>query len=117
MSNVVSRIFARRLRGFRLVDLVALGCLAVLATGVYLAKAGAGREAAAIAEVDGRIDAERRRVRLLRVELAHLEQPQRLERLSAYLGMAPAKAEREAPVAALSDLAHAELAHEGAASR
>lgn len=107
MTAWVSRLFARRLRGFRVVDILALACVAVLATGVYLAKAGAGREAAAIAEVDGHIDAERRRVRLLRAELAHLEQPGRLERLSGYLGLAPARAEREAPVSALSDLAHA----------
>ncbi len=116
MTHLAARIFARRLRGFRVVDLLALGCVAVLATGVYLAKAGAGREAAAIAEVDTHIDAERRRVRLLRAELAHLEQPGRLERLSGYLGLAPARAEREAPVAALSDLAHARDAA-GAAAR
>lgn len=100
-----SRLFARRLRGFRLVDLLALGCLLVLATGVYLAKAGAGREAASIADVDKQIAAEKRRVRLLRAELARLEQPARLERLSAYLGLAPAPAAREAQVAALPDLA------------
>ena len=100
-----SRLFARRLRGFRLVDLLALGCLLILATGVYLAKAGAGREAASIAEVDKQIVAETRQVRLLRAELAHLEQPARLERLSAYLGLQPAPASHEATAAALPDLA------------
>ena len=103
----IGRVFARRLRGFRLVDLVAFGCLAVLATGVHLAKAAAGREGAAIADVDRQIGEERRRVRLLRAELAHLEQPARLERLSGLLGLAPAQAAREAPVEALPDLARA----------
>ncbi len=105
--NWVSRTFARRLRGFRLVDLVAFGCLAVLATGVHLAKAAAGRESARITDVDAQITEERRRVRVLRAEIAHLEQPARLERLSGLLGLAPAQAAREAPVEALPDLAHA----------
>ena len=103
--NVLARAFSARLRGFRLVDLAALGCLLVLATGVYLAKAGAGREAAAIADVDRQITAEKRRVRLLRAEVAHLEQPARLERLSGYLGLQPALAAHEAQVRSLSDLA------------
>ena len=104
MSHVVSRVFARRLRGFRLVDLVALGCLLVLATGVYLSKAQAGREAGRVAEVDGQIADEQRRLRLLRAEVAHLETPARLERLSGYVGLAPAQGRQEAPVEALGDL-------------
>ncbi len=44
-------------------------------------------------------------MRLLRAELAHLEQPARLERLAGYLSLAPAQAAREAPVEGLSELA------------
>ncbi len=102
--NAISRLFARRLRGFRLVDLAALGCLLVLVTGVYLAKAGAGREAGRVAEVDEQIADEQRQLRVLRAEVAHLETPARLERLSAYVGLSPAQGRQETPVDALGDL-------------
>ena len=99
-------LFDRRYRGFRVVDMAALGCLAVLVLGVYAFKAGAGRESAKISDVDAQIADERRHVRLLRAELAHLEQPARLERLSTtYLGLAPVAAAREAPVDSLAELA------------
>lgn len=104
MTPFVSRLFARRLRGFRLVDLVALGCLLALVTGVYLAKAGAGREAGRVAEVDEQIADESRKLRLLRAEAAHLETPARLERLSAYVGLTPALGRQEASLDALGDL-------------
>ena len=117
MSHVVSRVFARRLRGFRLVDLIALGCLLVLATGVYLAKAGAGREAGRVAEVDDQIADEQRRLKLLRAEMAHLETPARLERLSAYVGLAPAQARQETPVEALGDLVRRPAAASAAPSQ
>ncbi len=104
--NLVDVLFSRRVRGFRVIELVAVGCLAVLVLGVYAFKAGAGRESARISDVDHQIFDERRRVRLLRAEISHLEQPARLERLSStYLGMAPTAAPREAPVDGLAELA------------
>ncbi|CAN5143645.1 cell division protein FtsL [soil metagenome] len=110
MSGLFSffpRLFARRLRGFRVVDLCALACLVVLATGVYAFKADAGRESARIKDVDLAIAEQNRQVRLLQAEIAHLEQPERLERLSGgYLGLRPADARREAPVEGLGELAH-----------
>lgn len=95
-------VFSRRVRGFRLVDVVALGCLMALVFGVYLAKTLAGRERQEIARIERRIEAEERRIRLLQAQVAHLEQPERLERLSeAYLGLKPVEVEREAPEAEL----------------
>ena len=106
MMSTLRTLFERRIRGFRIVELAAVGCLAVLVLGVYAFKAGAGRESAKISDVDKEIAEERRHVRLLRAELAHLEQPARLERLStAYLGLSPVDAKREAPADALSELA------------
>jgi len=88
--------FDRKVRGFRLVDVVAFGLLMALVMSVYLAKTIAGRERTEIATVEKQIDAERARIRLLQAEVAHLEQPARIERLSsAYLGMAPLAAKRE----------------------
>ena len=81
----------RRVRGFRVVDLIALSVLTLLIVGVYLAKTIAGRERTEIARIDRQIDGEKARIRLLQAEVSHLEQPARLERLSeAYLGLAPA---------------------------
>jgi hypothetical protein len=100
-------LFDRRWRGFRVVDLLAVGCLFALVLGVYAFKAGAGRESAQIADVDHQIADERRQVRLLKAELAHLQSPARLERLStAYLGLQPLPAGREAPLESLGELAH-----------
>lgn len=99
-------LLARRVRGFRLVDLVALGVLVVLILGVYLAKTIAGRERAQIAAADRQIGAEKARIRLLQAEVTHLEQPARIERLSeTYLGLAPVSIKREATPDALPAIA------------
>ena len=96
----------RRVRGFRLVDLIALGLLTALILGVYLAKTIAGRERTEIAKVERQIDMEKSRIRLLQAEVSHLEQPARIERLSeAYLGMAPVTFKREISTEGLADAA------------
>jgi cell division protein FtsL len=96
----------RRIRGFRLIDLVALGLLSVLILGVYLAKTVAGGERARIATVERQIDAEKARIRLLQAETAALERPARIERLSeTYLGMAPVSIKHEASPELLGDIA------------
>lgn len=96
----------RRVRGFRLIDLVALGLLASLILGVYLAKTIAGGERARIAVVERQIGAEKARIRLLKAEVSHLERPARIERLSeTYLGMGPVAIKHEAGPDALAALA------------
>ena len=101
-------LLSRRIRGFRLVDLVGVGLLVSLILGVYLAKTIAGRERAEIATVERQIKAEKTRIRLLQAEVAHLEQPGRIERLSVgFLKMEPVTASREATVDQIIDLARA----------
>ncbi len=101
----------KRVRGFRLIDLVALGLLTVLILGVYLAKTVAGRERTEIARVDRQIGEEKARIRLLQAEVSHLEQPARIERLSeVYLGLAPVSIKHEADADALAELARKPLA-------
>jgi cell division protein FtsL len=96
----------RKVRGFRLIDLLALGLLTALILGVYLAKTIAGRERTDIAQVERQIDAERARIRLLQAEVSHLEQPARIEHLSeTYLGLKPVKIERETTTEGLIDVA------------
>jgi cell division protein FtsL len=96
----------RKVRGFRLVDLCAAALLVALILGVYLAKTIAGRERAEIASMDRQIGEEKQRIRLLQAEVAHLEEPARLERLSeAYLGMAPVSIKRDVNADGLADIA------------
>jgi hypothetical protein len=101
----------RRVRGFRLLDLIALGLLICLILGVYLAKTVAGGERAKIASVERQIEAERARIRLLLAENAALERPDRIERLSeTYLGLAPVAFKRRVDIDALPELARKPLA-------
>jgi cell division protein FtsL len=99
-------LLARRVRGFRLVDIVALSVLVLLILGVYLAKTIAGRERAEIASAERQIGAEKARIRLLQAEVTHLEQPARIEHLSeTYLGMAPVSIKHEAGPDVLAEIA------------
>lgn len=102
----MTSVFQRRLRGFRLIDIVAFGCLLAMVFGVYLAKTMAGRDRAEIARIERQMSEERDRIRLLQAEVAHLEQPERVERLSeTHLGLAPVDANREASADTLRELA------------
>jgi cell division protein FtsL len=105
MSSI-ARLFDIRVCGFRVVEVAALACLVLLILWVYLTKAQAGDERARIAQVDHQIAAEKRRLRMLKAESAHLEQPARIEQLSeAYLGLEPISARREATPETLDDIA------------
>ena len=100
----------RKVRGFRLVDLCAAALLVALILGVYLAKTMAGRERADIARMDRQIDEEQQRIRLLQAEVAHLEEPARLEHLSeSYLGMGPVSIKRDVSVDTLGDIARSAM--------
>jgi hypothetical protein len=104
--NFLKTLVNRRVRGFRLVEVLAGACLVILIMSVYLSKAAAGREGAAIASINKDISDEQRRVRLLRAEVAHLEQPERLESLSArYLALAPVAPKRETVPDSLTEVA------------
>ena len=104
-THGVRDLFNRRFKGFRIVELGAVACLSVMILGVYAFKAGAGREGSQITDVQTQIGEEAKHVRLLKAELAHLEQPDRLTRLAtAYLGLGPEDARREAPVDSLPEL-------------
>jgi len=105
MIRPIRRVFQSRFRGFRIIDLSAFGCLAVLVLSVYAFKANQGGENARIEDVDDQITNEQREIRVLQAQLAHLEEPERLERLSVqYLGMAPTSAKHETSIDALIDI-------------
>jgi cell division protein FtsL len=99
-------VLGRRVRGFRLFDLVAFLVLVALILGVYLAKTIAGRERAEIASAERQIEAEKGQIRVLNAEVAHLEEPARIQKLSeTYLGMAPVPIKREVDADALAEVA------------
>jgi hypothetical protein len=99
--------FDHRVRGFRIVELGGLAVLLILVLTVYLAKTGAGGKRADIDHLQGQIGEERTQIRILKAEVATLEQPERLEALSArYLGLVPISARREVTPQALADVAH-----------
>lgn len=103
----ISALFTRRVRGVRLVNLWAAGVLLVLVVGLYLTKTLAGGQRADIARTETEITDEQRQIRLLQAEVAYLEQPTRIERLSEqYLGLAPETGRQEAEVGNLERIAH-----------
>jgi cell division protein FtsL len=112
--NGFAGFMGRTLRGVRLVEFAAVIVLLALATGVYLAKASAGRERADINQVQAQIDDENKRLRLLQAEVAHLEEPGRLARLSAQIGLQPTSEKRQAAPDDLAGIANAALLPEKA---
>jgi cell division protein FtsL len=98
-------VFNRRVRGFRVVEVVGLCILLSLVTGVYLAKTFAGRERQEIARIEQEIEEESARKRLLEAEVAHLEQPRRIEKLAQMMQLKPIAPDREITEDALIDVA------------
>jgi hypothetical protein len=101
----VSDLFNRRVRGFRVVEVVGLGILLTLVTSVYLAKTMAGRERNEITRIEQQIEDEKARKRLLEAEVAFLEQPRRIEALAVAMGLQPIQASHETTEDALVDVA------------
>ncbi len=105
-------VVVRSLRGVRLVEAFALAVLLMMVLGNYLAKARAGRERGEITAVESQIGDEQRRLRLLAAEVAHLEQPDRLERLSAAAGLGPTGARHQGSPDQLPEISRAALVPE-----
>ena len=101
----VSGIVRQRFRGFRVVDLTALVIFLALALTVYAFKTSAGAERTNIADVEEQIRDETKAVQLLRAQVAHLEAPDRLERLARTDGQAPVAAKQEVTPQALPQVA------------
>jgi cell division protein FtsL len=103
---MIRALLNHRMRGFRTLNIVLGATLLILAISVNLAKTIAGRERNEIGQVEVDMNKERKRIRLLEAEVAHLEQPERLERLArGHLELAPLAARQEANIDTLSTLA------------
>ena len=115
--NGFAGFLGRSLRGVRLFEFGALLVMLAMATGVYLAKASAGRERADITQVQTQIDDEQKRLRLLQAEVAHLEEPGRLESLSAQIGLGPTDPKHQGTPDELAQIANAALLPEKGAKK
>ena len=107
MSSAVAtlnRLYAWKIRGVRWVEIIGVMLVAAMVFSVYLAKAAAARESARITDLERQITDNGQRVRLLRAEVARLEQPGRLEVLSRGAGLGPVDVHRQATEANLSTL-------------
>ncbi|MGA2952005.1 MAG: cell division protein [Caulobacteraceae bacterium] len=103
---MLAGVFNRRYRGFRVIDLVALAILLVLALTSYAFKTLAEGMGADTAGVEAQIADEESRIHLLRAEIAHLDDPGRIERLSKqYLGLQAADPKQETTADALPQVA------------
>ena len=98
-------LFNRRVRGFRIVEVAGVGILLSLVTSVYLAKTFAGRERQEISRIEQQILEEASRKRLLEAEVAHLEQPRRIEQLAMMMQLKPIAPDHEITEDALIDVA------------
>ena len=107
MSAVVTlkRVVDWKVRGVRWVEIVGLVLVAAMIFSVYLAKAAAAGQGARIASLERQITQNGQRVRLLRAEVARLEQPNRLEALSRGAGLGPVDVHRQATAESLPSLA------------
>lgn len=108
MSTAVvalNRLFAWKIRGVRWIEIIGVLLVAAMVFSVYLAKAAAARESARISDLERQISENGQRVRLLRAEVARLEQPNRLEALSRGAGLGPVDVHRQATAENLPNLA------------
>lgn len=106
--NAIIRLFEQRVRGIRLIELIGI----VLALGmifwVCLSKAREGEDVRRMSQLDAQIAAEKDAVQSLKIKVAQLERPSRLEALAKqYLGMQPVSAAHEARLDSLGEISHA----------
>lgn len=104
-AQAIRRVFDWKVRGVRWIEIIGLMLVAAMIFSVYLAKAAAASESAEISSLERQITQNGQRVRLLRAEVARLEQPGRLEALSRMAGLAPVDVHRQATEASLPELA------------
>jgi cell division protein FtsL len=103
--SILSRLFEQRIRGFRLIEVVGV----VLAVSVFMwvtvSKALVRDDISRLNAVNEQIEAELKTVSALRVHVAALEAPKRLEALAKQqLGMGPADPMQEASLDSLAQL-------------
>ncbi|MBW8735096.1 MAG: septum formation inhibitor MinC [Asticcacaulis sp.] len=105
--KAITALFEQRVRGVRLIDLIGLGLALGMIFWVCLSKAREGEDIKRMSTLDQQIVAESTAVDALKIRVAQLERPSRLEQLAkAYLNMKPVEAAHEAQIDSLSEISH-----------
>ena len=104
--NLMAGLYNRRVRGFRVINFAAVILLMALMFGLYWAKTRASGDGAAISRIEGQINAEKRDIRSLEAQVAQMEQPGNIGRLSQdFLHLAPEKTTQEITPDKLAEVA------------
>jgi len=105
--RAITALFEQRIRGFRLIELIGLGLALAMIFLVCLSKAREGEDIKHMNQLDQQIAEESAAVDALKIRVAQLERPSRLEALAkAYLNMKPVEAAHEAQIDSLSEISH-----------
>ncbi|WP_297732863.1 hypothetical protein [uncultured Maricaulis sp.] len=98
----------------RTLNAIAFVVAAALAVALYIAKAEAKSSQERLEDIQAQLVEERRQINVLNVEIAHLEDPERLRALARrYLGFEPLDPSREVALSDLPLLADARPEEEG----
>jgi len=105
--RAITSLFEQRVRGVRLIDLIGLGLALAMIFWVCLSKAREGEDIKRMNTLDQQIAEETTAVDALKIRVAQLERPSRLEALAkSYLNMKPVEAAHEAQIESLSEISH-----------
>lgn len=101
-------LFEQRIRGVRLIEIIGLLLALGMIFWVCLSKAREGEDIKRLAKLDAQIAEETKVVKDLKVKVAELERPARLEALATtYLGMKPVESSHETHMESLGDISRA----------
>jgi len=105
MMQPFIRIFEQRVRGVRLIEAVGILLAVGMIFWVCLSKAREDGDVKQLNDIDSQIADQQSQVDALKVRVAELERPARLEQLAvAYLGMKPVSPTHEARIDSLAEI-------------
>ena len=105
MMQPFIRIFEQRVRGVRLIEAVGILLAVGMIFWVCLSKAREDGDVKQLTDLDSQITEQQSQVDALKVRVAELERPARLEGLAvAYLGMKPVSPTHEAHIDSLAEI-------------
>lgn len=98
-------LFEQRVRGIRLIELVGIAVALAMIFWVCLSKAREGEDIKRMNDLDSQISEQQDAVAALRIRVANLERPSRLEALAVeYLGMKPVSSAHEADIESIGEI-------------
>lgn len=107
MMNAFIRLFEQRVRGVRLIELVGISLALAMIFWVCLSKAREGEDIKRMNDLDAQIADQQQQVTDLKVKVAELERPARLEQLAqTYLNMKPVAPTHETKLDDLAEISH-----------